>query len=144
MFGKMTLTIGLLGGCIWCLALVARADSAQSANATEAFKPVASVDALMQGQLTFFKEIKKAMANKAMEDRGDEIEKAAEVLAELSNVNRFNNEKEDHRAWATELRDTALKLAHEAEEKDADEAKMTNLFKQIKATCGACHDEYQE
>ena len=143
MFGKMTLTIGLLGGCIWCLALVARADSAQTANATEAFKPVASVDALMHGQYAFFKDIKKALADKAMRNRGHEIEEAAEVLAELANVNRFNNHKEDYRAWATQLRDTALKLAHEAEEKDANEAKMANLFKQMTATCEACHEMYQ-
>lgn len=143
MFGKMTLTIGLLGGCIWCLALVARADSVQTTNATEAFKPVASVDALMHGQYAFFKDIKKALADKAMRNRGHEIEEAAEVLAELANVNRFNNDKEDYRAWATQLRDTALKLAHEAEEKDANEAKMANLFKQMTATCEACHEVYQ-
>lgn len=144
MFGKMTLTIGLLGGCIWCLALVARADSAQSVSTTVPFRPVASVDALMHGQKAFFKGIKKALANKTTEHRHHKIEQAAEVLAELANVNRLNNAKEDYRAWATQLRNVALTLAHKAKEKDADEAEMMELYNQLRATCKACHDVYQD
>ncbi len=143
MFRKMALTMCLMGSCIWCLALVTSADSAPPGASGDQFKPVASVESLMHGQLTFFKEIGKALKNTSDPDRGEEIEEAAEVLAELANVNRFNKDKEDYRAWATQLRDTALQLAHEADKKSADEKRMKTLFDNLKNTCAACHDAYQ-
>jgi hypothetical protein len=140
----MALTICLMGSCIWCLALVTNADSTQPGPAIGPFKPVASVESLMHGQKTFFKKIGEALQNPSMPDRGEEIEEAAEVLAELANVNRYNNDKADYRAWATQLRDTALRLAHEAEEKNVNEKRMKKLYMKLKDTCGACHDVYQE
>lgn len=144
MFGKMTLTLCLLGSCIWCLAMVARADSAQTEPQTQTFKPVASVLSLMHAQGKFFKAARSAVRDQSMEDRGEEIKEAAEVLAELANVNRHNSEKQDWRDWATQLRDTSLKLAREAEKENPDEEKLTALTKRIGKTCGACHDKYQE
>ena len=144
MIGRMTLTVCLLGSCIWCLAMVASADSAQGESQTEAFKPVASVHSLMHAQAKFFKAARKAVGDKSMEDRGHEIGEAAEILAELANVNRYNSEKQDWRDWATQVRDTSLELAREAEKKDADEEKIAGLVKRIGETCGACHDKYQE
>jgi flagellin-specific chaperone FliS len=144
MIGRMTLTICLLGSCAWCLAMVAGADSAQSESQSETFKPVASVDSLMHAQVKFFKAAKNAVDDKSMKERGHEIEEAAEVLAELANVNRYNSEKQDWRDWATQVRDRSLKLAREAEKKDADEEKISGLVKQIGESCGACHDKYQE
>ncbi len=143
MFRKMALTMCLMGGCIWCLALVTGADSAPPGAASDRFKPVAAVESLMHGQKTFFKEIGQALHNTSDPDRSEEIEEAAEVLAELANVNRLNNDKPDYRAWATQLRDTALQLAREADKKNADEKRMKTLFQKLKDTCSACHDEYQ-
>ena len=102
----------------------------------------------MHGQRTFFKEIGKALKNppNPKEEYEDEhgLEEAAEVLAELANVNRYNKDKEDYRAWATELRDTALQLAREArKKKDADRKRIQKLFMKLKDTCTACHDVYQ-
>lgn len=145
MVRKMALTVCLMGSCVWCLALVAGADSAEPTVGSVDFKPVAAVESLMHGQKTFFKEIGMALQNRSMPDRTELIEEAAEVLAELANVNRLNNDKEDYRNWATQLRDTALQLAREAEkEKKASDGKMNKLFQKLKKTCGACHDVYQE
>ncbi len=144
MFRKTALTVCLMASCIWCLALATAADSAQLAAGTGAFKPVASVGSLMHGQGVFFKAIRDELTKPADEDRNHEIEEAAEVLAELANVNRFNKDKDDYRAWATELRDTALAMAKEAEKKAAaDDDKLQALFATVKSKCQACHDVYQ-
>ncbi len=144
MFRKMALTICLMGSCLWCFALATSADNGNPASAGGTFTPVAGVAALMHGQMTFLKEIGKAMGNKSNPDRNEGIAASAEVLAELANVNRFNKNKEDYRGWATQLRDTALQLAGEADKKEkADESHMKKLFQEIKNTCVACHDAYQ-
>ena len=91
----------------------------------------------------FFKKLSEELSKPASKKRNHEIEEYAELLAELANVNRYNNDKEDYIAWATDLRDLSLSLAKEAEEKDVDDNKMHNLHRQMKAKCGACHDVYQ-
>ncbi len=143
MFRKIALTVCLTAVCIWCLALETGADSGQHDHATRAFKPVASVDALMHGQLVFFKAIGAELEKPASADRNHEIEEAAQVLAELANVNRFNSEKGDYIGWATEVRDGAMKLAAEAKKKDASNDRLTAYVTTIKGKCGACHDAYQ-
>ncbi len=144
MFRKMALTICLMGSCLWCFALATSADSAQPAATAGMFTPVASVQSLMHGQMTFLREIGKALGNMSDPERNEGIQESAEVLAELGNVNRFNKNKDDYRAWATQLRDTAIQLAREADKKQkANESHMKKLFQEIKNTCVACHDVYQ-
>jgi len=144
MFRKTALTICLMASCIWCLALATSADSAQSVGETGAFKPVAPVGSLMHGQGVFFKAIRAELEEPANEERNHEIQEAAEVLAELANVNRLNKDKADYRTWATELRDTALAMATEAGKKAAaDETELQSIFTTMKAKCQACHDVYQ-
>lgn len=142
---RMALTVCLLGGCVWCLVLATRADSAQAGAAAGEFKPVAPVGSLMHGQMVFFKEITEQLGKPAGGERNHEIAESAGVLAELANVNRHNKDKEDYRGWATSLRDTALELAKEAGKADAaDNARMNKLIQTMKATCAACHDVYQQ
>lgn len=144
MVRRMALTVCLLGSCVWCMGLVTRADGTATAQAVAQFKPVASVGALMHGQLSFFKKISKSLESPASEDRNHELEHAAEVLAELANVNRLNKDKEDYRGWATDLRETALELAREAAKLTAaDDVRMKKLTQKMKASCTACHDAYQ-
>jgi cytochrome c556 len=113
-------------------------------SAAGSFKSVASVQALMYGQKTFFKQIDAVLKDPSYAERSETIEEAAEVLAELANVNGTKSEKADYRAWATSLRDTALKLAREADKKKtADEAAMARLLQQMGEACAACHDAYQ-
>lgn len=142
---KMALTVCLLSGCAWCLALATRADSAETTRSEDTFKPVAPVESLMHGQMVFFKEINEQIRKPASSERNHEIGESAEILAELANVNRFNSTKEDYRGWATSLRDAAMDLAKETEKGDAaDQANMMKLLQSMKSTCGACHDVYRE
>lgn len=144
MLRKMTLTFCLIGSCVWCLALVAGADRDPQASATGSFEPVAPIHSLMFGQMTFFKHIGEALKEPADSERNEEIEEAAEVLAELANVNRLNKDKDDFRRWATQLRDTALELAREAgKEGGADDEQLRGLLERLKETCMSCHDVYR-
>jgi len=144
MVRKMALTVVLFAGCIWCLALVTTANSAPSAPAGGPYKPVASVHGLMTGQMLAFKQLQTSLTGKKDADRPRTIQLTSEALAELANVNTYNNEKEDYRTWAGQLRDTALELAGEAKNKDkADEGKMKSLFAKLEGTCNSCHDAYQ-
>ncbi len=143
MFKRVALTVCLMGGCIWCLALATRADSAQSVSSAGPFQPVASVESLMHGQVKFFKEIGELVEKPASSHRNEELHEYAEVLAELANVNRYNKDKTDYRDWATQLRDTSLELASEAKKKDTDDTRLKKLHAEMKTVCGACHDAYQ-
>ena len=144
MIRKMALTGCLLAGCFWCLTLAARADSAQKVPPVKVFKPAASLHALMIGQGRQFEAITDLLADKNARNRSGKLAERAELLAELGNVNTFHRTESDYVGWAGELRETALELAREAKKrKDAAEGRMQDLYKQLKATCIACHDEYQ-
>ncbi len=143
MFRNVALSVCLMGGCIWFLGMASRADSAAPDAAIAAFKPVSSVHALMHGQGMFFKKIRKGLNQPAGEERNKDIGEAAEILAELANVNRYNNPKQDYRNWAKQVSDISLELAGEAKKSDASDEKMTSLAGKMGAACGACHDAYQ-
>ena len=143
MIRRTALTMVLLAGCVWCLTLVARADSDPSPQ-SDSFKPAASLDGLMYGQAQHFKTVGQLVRNKNAKDRADRLAMEAEVLAELANVNTFHKDKDDYRGWAETLRDTSLELAKEAQKKkDADQSRLESLHKKLKKTCMACHDMYQ-
>lgn len=144
MMRRMSLTVILFAGCIWCVALVTTANSVPSAPAGGSYKPVASVRGLMTGQMLAFKQLQTSLAGKKDAERPGAIQLTSEALAELANVNTYNNEKENYRGWAGQLRDTAMEIAVEAKRKDmADEDKMKSLFDKIEKTCQSCHDAYQ-
>ena len=105
---------------------------------------MASVRGVMTGQMLAFKRLQTSLTGTKDVDRPVAIQLTSEALAELANVNTYNNEKEDYRGWAGQLRDTALELAGEAKKKDnADEDKMKSLLDKLDATCKSCHDAYQ-
>ena len=144
MVRRIALTVVLFAVCIWCLALVTTANSAPSASAAGPYKPVASVRGVMTGQMLAFKRLQTSLTGTKDVDRPVAIQLTSEALAELANVNTYNNEKEDYRTWAGQLRDTALELAGEAKKKDnADEDKMKSLLDKLDATCKSCLDAYQ-
>ena len=144
MVRRIALTVVLFAGCIGCLALVTTANSAPSASAAGPYKPVASVRGVMTGQKLAFKQLQTSLTGTKDMDRPVAIQLTSEALAELANVNTYNNEKEDYRTWAGQLRDTAMELAGEAKKKDkADEDKMKSLLATLDATCKSCHDAYQ-
>lgn len=144
MMRRLTLTVCLMGACVWCLALVARGAGADGASGADAFKPVARVHSLMEGQEQHFANILSLLDDPNARKRAEHIAVQAEVLAELANVNIRNRDKDDYRTWAAAVRDQALELAKEADKGGtADEQRMRALYKQIGDTCKSCHDVYQ-
>lgn len=146
MFRNAALTVALLGGCVWCLALVARAEDPQppAAKAGGAFAPVASVTSLMNGQQEQFDALTTLAADAQAKGRWNKMTIAAELLAEFANINTLHKDKPDYQGWARELRATSLLVAAEAKKKSsADENKIKDLVKKLDATCKACHDVYQ-
>ena len=144
MVRRMALTFCLVAGCFWCMTLAARVDSAQPSTMPKTFKPAASVHSLMEGQDRFFVGISQLLGDPGARNRAKRLVVEAELLAELANVNTHNRIEADYVEWAGQIRDTAMKLAGEAKKKKgADEARMDKLYKQLKATCMACHDQYQ-
>ncbi len=143
MFRKTALTVGLVAGCLWCLFLVARADSAQGrAPGGDPYKVVASVPSLMYAQAHHFGEFTDLIREADAEDRFLRMRLEALVLAELCNINAFRAEEDDYRAWAVEARDISLQAAEAATKRDVDAVK--GFARAIKTKCRACHDKYQD
>ncbi len=144
MFRRMALSGCLLASCIWCLTLVARADNPPGPASDSAFKPAATLVSLMHGQDQQYKAIGDLLADPKARSRTEKLVTAAELLAELGNVNHYHNAKADYSGWADAIRDTALELSREVKKRTAaDEGKMKSLHKKLGRTCMACHDAYQ-
>ncbi|MFQ5490114.1 MAG: cytochrome c [Phycisphaerae bacterium] len=142
MLSKTFLTVGLISGCVWGLVLVAQAASVQDERlATGPYSIVAPVHALMTAQSHHLRQIKDLITNESAEERFENMENHAFVLAELCNINAFRATKADYRAWAVEARDQCLALAQAAEKKDT--SRFKGLFKEIRTSCKSCHDQYQ-
>jgi cytochrome c556 len=131
--------------CVWGLVLVTRAESAAQDDAKEAFKPVASLDSLMRGQEQQFEALKTLLGDTNARGRTAGLVRAAELLAELANVNHQHAEKRaDYNEWTIKMRTLALDIAGEAKKRqNADDTKMKTLLGEIEATCNACHNVYQ-
>lgn len=71
MFRRTALTVGLVAACLWCLLLVARADSAVNAKAggREPYRAVAPVQTLMRVQDHHLGRIAELLAADEVEDR---------------------------------------------------------------------------
>lgn len=144
MVRNMTLTVVLLVGCACCIALVSRADSAQ-ASGKKPFQPAISVHHLMEGQELVFDQINNAIKKTDMPRRTHTIEALASILAELANVNTQNSDQADYQGWAAELRGHAMTLAEEADKKkNADNNRMLQIYKNMRRSCIACHNVYQD
>ena len=72
MVRRTALTMILLAGCVWCLTLVARADS-ESNPPSDSFEPAATIGDLMYGQAQHFKTVSQLVRNKNAKDRADRI-----------------------------------------------------------------------
>lgn len=124
--------------------MAAGVSHAQDGGSPGPFNPVATVVGLMNGQGMAFKRLQQAVTDRRMQERHKTIQMMAEVLAELSNVNQYNEKKADYQGWAREARDLALMLSEEAKkEAGADDNFMRKSLRDIKAKCTACHDVYQ-
>ena len=113
-------------------------EAARPAALLEDFKPVADRNVLMEWQERVFSGMNRAILQK----KDSEVVAHAWLLAELANVNRFHSKKDDYRRWATEMLDTAVKLAESGKAKQFDEAKK--LARKMNATCSSCHEVYRD
>ena len=142
MVRRMALMVCLMVGCLLCLTLTTRGANAQKVRA--AFKPVASVHALMEGQGNAFNALSLLLKDPEAPQRLPRLRSSAELLAELANVNTFNSDEADYVRFAEELRGTAMELSKEAAKAaKADDTKMRGLYDKLKITCTNCHDQYQ-
>ena len=133
------LSVVVIGGLV-----AAGVSQAQDGSSPGPFKPVATVVGLMNGQGMAFKRLQQAVTDRKMEERHKTIQVMAEVLAELCNVNQYNENKADYQGWAREARNLALKLSEEAKKgAGADDNVMRKSLRSIKGQCTACHDVYQ-
>lgn len=140
MWRRTILTVMLVGACMVCFFMVPEASSQADAAKKKrgAFKPVASVHSLMEAQGYHFGQMKKQIGSSG-ESRFNVLKTEAEILAELANVNRYHEDKDDCVRWCDQERDLSLAVAKAAENKDA--AKAKKLISQIgKDCCGACHE----
>ena len=157
MWRRTLLSVTLVGGCVWCLAAVQQVHSEEKAAQPRpagkpgTFKPVAPVHDLMEAQEQHFKEIvnrirarkadsEKPNAKKAKDDF-KRIGQHAYVVAELANVNQYNEKEADYKKWASEVRDLCIQVALAAKAKDV--AKADGLVRKIHDKCDQCHDKYE-
>lgn len=103
-----------------------------------AFKPVTSVHDMMEGQDKLFREIKDALLDKKWSDAA----KSAWVLAEIGNVNQYQNDDPQYKTFAREMSDACVTLAQAL--KKRDEAASKDAVKAVGARCGACHDQFKK
>ena len=133
------LSVAVIGGLV-----AAGVSHAQAVSSPGPFSPVATVAGLMNGQGMAFSRLQKAVTTRSMEERHRTIQVMAEVLAELSNVNQYNENKPDYQQMARDVRELALKLAEEAKKgSGADDNVLRKAVRNIKNGCTACHDAYQ-
>jgi len=140
---KTTLTVCLLLCPTVGFTVVSLGDGPQKRVDSSSFKPVASVEGVMNGQFVVFTAMMETISNPKAKQRIERIGGLSQALAELANVNQYNSDQQDFQDWARKLRDTSLEISEEAEKESMDEAKVRELAQTIKNTCAACHDKYQ-
>lgn len=108
------------------------------ASSSAAFKPVAPLAKLMEGQEHLMGQIKDAIQDKTW----DEGQTSAWVLAELANVNQYQNSNPKYRALATKMSGQCVELANILKRRDQKAA--MDQTKEIGRTCKSCHDQFRK
>lgn len=116
----------------------ARAEAPEAGGSAAAFTPVQPIHVMMEGQKKLRKEIQAGILDKEWKD----AMKAAWILAEIANVNQYQNDHPQYKAYAKRMSDQCVKLAKLLRKRKDKEARA--LFKEIGQTCSACHDQFRE
>ncbi len=101
------------------------------------FVPVTDVHHMMEGQGKLWGEIKDGI----LDSNWKAAENSAWLLAEVANVNQYQHEAADYKAWAKQMSDQCVELAGTLKKKDA--AKSRDLVSKIGNTCSECHNKYK-
>lgn len=102
------------------------------------FKPVMSVEKLMEGQGRLFKDVKDQVLDNSWKD----AETSAWLLAELANVNHYQSPDPKYRRYADRMSDECVKLARSLGRRDeaAARASVTALGER----CQDCHSDFRK
>ncbi len=103
-----------------------------------AFTPVQSVHDMMEGQKKLYEEIKDGVLDKQWEDAA----RSAWILAEIANVNQYQNAAGEYKGLARQMSEDCAKLAQALKKREADAAKQ--LVQQVGQTCSACHNKFRK
>ncbi len=142
MVRRVVLTVVLLGGCVWCVTLVARAGNGRAASAETTARSAASLRSLMNGQARHLEAIGALLDDPSAEDRAKRLVIEAELLAELARASDPHLEESDHHNRAAEHRAATRELAAEARRTDpSDPDRITALREKVAASCTGCHAE---
>jgi cytochrome c556 len=120
------------------LTLIARADPPPASTSPKSFKPVQSVEHLMEGQDKLYEEIKEGIIDKTWKP----AQTSAWLLAELANVNQFQSNESKYQELAVRMSNECVELAAFLRKRDESAAK--SQITRISQTCKACHDAYQD
>jgi len=101
------------------------------------FMPVTSVHHMMEGQGKLFGEVKEGI----LDSNWKAAEKSAWLLAEVANVNQYQHDAADYKAWAKKMSKQCVELAGALKKKDA--AKSRDMVSKIGNTCSECHNKYK-
>ncbi len=136
--------LGVLSGLIAVIALAAVVFSASaqpqkpSKQKVKPFKPVQPIQQMMAGQRKLYAEIKDGILDKTWEEAAS----SAWILAEISNVNHYQNDAPEYQKFADRLSADAVSLARILEKKEQPAA--LEAAAKIGQTCSACHDKFKK
>lgn len=135
-FVALLLVLGLVMGAA---ALFAQAQpKTEGAVAAEAFKPVQTVENMMQGQKKLYDDIKAGI----LDQKWPEASKSAWILAEIANVNQYQNEHADYKKHAHDMSIECASLAQLL--KKRDEAGSKEQMRKIGQICSECHKQFKK
>ncbi len=129
--------VTIAGGVVAAAAAMVLGQGGPSAPPV-AFKPVLSVEQLMEGQERAFKALKSAV----LDEKWKDARINAWLLAELANVNRQHANETKYSDFAATMLDASMSLAAELKKKDPKLAAAG--ISKIGNACNACHDAYQK
>ena len=102
------------------------------------FKPIQTVERLMESQGELYNGIKDHIIDKSW----DEAETSAWLLAELANVNHFQSTETQYQKFADDMASDCVALAKILKRRDVREARSS--VKRVQQRCKACHDVYKK
>lgn len=143
---RVSRSVGLLllvgGVALTSATLVTAARAVEEDNKTKAavqeFKPVLAIHEMMEGQGKLFAEIREGILDKQWK----EAARAAWLLAEIANVNRYQHDAADYKRHAKEMSGYCVELARLL--KKEDEAGAKTAVRKVSQKCSACHEKYKD
>lgn len=125
----------VVGTCVY-LARAGNDDEKKPSTATD-FKPVTTVERMMEGQDLLFEGVKQAIRD---EKWGDGVTQAW-ILAELANVNTHQSAETKYVGFAQDMSKKCAALAQTLRKRNKDDAKAA--AKAVADSCTTCHDQYK-